>query len=371
VLSTVAERLRATVRQGDEVSRLGGDEFTVLLPGLTDAEAAKTLSRKILEVLAEPIELPEQRLVITASIGICIYPVDGDNAADLLRNADSAMYRAKRTGRNTFSRYEPVMTERALTRVSLESDLRQALAKGDLSVAYQPQVDMRSGALLGAEALLRWNHSSRGYISPEEFIPIAEETGIIRDLGYWVLDQVCETAGTLELNGCRDLTFAVNVSARQLLDDAFPAHVMALVRESGCKNSNLELEITESVLIQNPARARKILDELRASGITFAVDDFGTGYSSLAYLKQYPISKLKIDASFVRDLAEDISDRAIADAVIALARSLSLKVIAEGVETEAQRDILLTDGCYLAQGFLFYEPLPKEDFLAIATAAAA
>ncbi|MEE4278762.1 MAG: EAL domain-containing protein, partial [Halieaceae bacterium] len=361
LLKAVSERLTEVVRHGDLVARLGGDEFTVLLMSVRNATEASGVAAKVLETLAQPIELPEHRLSVSASIGVCLFPDDGESSEELLRNADAAMYKAKSLGRNTQCHYSPEMTERALSRVSLEGELRRAVAEEALSIALQPQIDMRTGHITGAEVLLRWFHPERGAVSPAEFIPIAEDTGIIRTLGYWVLEQVCELGNALG-EGAKDLSFAVNVSARQLLDPDFEARVRELLHSSRCSVPRLEIELTESVLIQNPIRVQQIMEKLRALGISFAVDDFGTGYSSLAYLKNFPINKLKIDASFVRDLAVDDSDRAIAGAVIALTKSLGLQVIAEGVETEAQRDILLADGCPHAQGFLYSKALPVDAF---------
>jgi diguanylate cyclase (GGDEF)-like protein len=362
LLRVVSERLGEVVRQVDMVARLGGDEFTVLLKNVEHASVASSVARKVLEALTRPVELPSHRLVVSASIGVCLFPENGSSSEELLRNADAAMYRAKSLGRNTQCHYSPDMTERAMSRISLESELRRAVDREELSVAFQPQVDMRSGTLVGAEALLRWEHPERGPIPPSEFIPIAEDTGIIRPLGYWVLEQVCSVASAGVASGMGNLSFAVNVSARQLLDPEFEPRVRELFARVQCAIPRLELEITESVLIQNPRRVRKIMDALRELGISFAVDDFGTGYSSLSYLKNFPISKLKIDASFVRDLALDESDRAISRAVIALAASLSLEVIAEGVETEAQREILLADGCPNGQGFLYAEAMSAKEF---------
>ena len=362
LLRAVSERLVSVVRHADLVARLGGDEFTVLLSDVDSRKAALNIGKKVLDALAQPVEVPSHRLVVSASIGICIYPEDGNSGEELLRNADAAMYRAKSLGRNTLCHYTPDMTQRALSRISLESELRRAVSEGELTVAFQPQIDMRSGQLLGAEALLRWNHPKRGVITPSEFIPIAEDTGIIRPLGLWVIEQVYNVVCNGEVAAFEGLTFAVNISASQLLDPEFEEKVCAILEREARANPQLELELTESVLIQNPRRVQSIMENLRSRGVEFAVDDFGTGYSSLSYLKNFPISKLKIDASFVRDLSTDASDRAIARAVIALGASLGLEVIAEGVESANQREILLSEGCRNGQGFLFAEALPIEEF---------
>ena len=363
VLRAVSGRLSETVRQADAIARLGGDEFTILLSDLTDAHDAAGVAEKILQAFEAPFQLGDQSLSLGTSIGICVYPDDGSSAEEILRNADTAMYQAKRSGRNAYCRYSGHMSAEALSRVSLESDLRDAMSNGELSVAYQPQVDMRSGQLIGFEALLRWEHPTRGVVPPETFIPVAEDTRLIIELGNWTLQQVGATAAMFNRCGLPPVSFAVNVSAKQLDDDGFEQQIRKLLSRHGQIGSSLELEITERVLVQTPQKSRQLIQNLRAVGIDVAIDNFGTGYSSLVYLRQYPVNKLKIDASFVRDIAEDSSDRTIARAVIALAKSLSIQVVAEGVETEKQRDILLKDGCHLGQG-LFYAPaLPAEQLM--------
>ncbi|GAB5413382.1 MAG: hypothetical protein Cons2KO_09850 [Congregibacter sp.] len=364
VLCAVAQRLGTAVRKTDTIARLGGDEFTVLLPDLKSESAAQAIAEKILEILAKPLTLNDLSVVVSASIGMSYYPSDCTSAEELLRNSDAAMYRAKRNGRNTLSRYSAEMTAQALTRVSLESSLREAFDAKALTLAYQPQLDMRTGELKGVEALLRWEHPDKGMISPANFIPIAEESGLIVPIGEWVIEETCKTASMLKEQGVGNITFAVNVSARQMLDRHFESAVESILRRHPCPDRRLELEITESVLLQNADAARRVLRKMRDLGMAVAIDDFGTGYSSLSYLKHYPINRLKIDASFVRDIATDRSDRAIAAAVVALAESLSLDVIAEGVETTEQRAILLEEGCAFAQGFLFAKPMSPEELIA-------
>lgn len=361
VLCAVAQRLGAAVRKTDTLARFGGDEFTVLLPDLENELGADTISEKILEVLAAPLMLNDLSVVVSASIGVSFYPSDCATAEELLRNADAAMYRAKHEGRNTFSRYTAEMTAQALNRVSLESSLREAFDKEQLFLAYQPQIDMRTGALIGAEALLRWEHPEHGLVSPAKFIPIAEESGLIVPIGRWVLERVCETSLALHERGLEGLCFSANVSARQLLDPNFETDVQNILRFFPCAERHLELEITESVLLQNAEAALKVLRGIRDLNIDVAIDDFGTGYSSLSYLKHYPINRLKIDSSFVKDVERDGSDRAIAAAVVALAKSLSLSVIAEGVETSGQREILLEEGCTDGQGYLFAKAMSPEE----------
>jgi diguanylate cyclase (GGDEF)-like protein len=360
VLREVAQRLRSILRQADVIARLGGDEFTILLSGTDDASVVSDIAQKVLIELRKPMQINERSLTISASIGISSSPKDGQSAEELLRNADAAMYRAKKGGRNTFRHYSADMTERAMNRISMENDLYTALENGELYVAYQPQVDMRSGQLIGAEALMRWKHPERGDVSPEEFIPLAEETGTIIELGRWVLEEVCMTQKRLARQGFEGIRFAVNVSAAQLLDDQFIDLVRDIIGSGGCDANSLELEITESVLVQKPDRAAAVMKMLRDLNVAVAVDDFGTGYSSLAYLKQYPVSRLKIDASFVRDIATDPNDRAIARTVIALGRALDLEVIAEGVETVEQQSILIEDGCHEGQGFLYSRAVSPE-----------
>jgi diguanylate cyclase (GGDEF)-like protein/PAS domain S-box-containing protein len=366
VLAAVARRLQATVRQSDVVARLGGDEFTVLLPGVGAESDAIDLSSKLLQVFREPLRLDARELAITPSIGVCTYPQDGSSAEELLRNADAAMYRAKRSGRNTYEFYSADMTDAALERVAMESDLRHALERGELSIRFQPQVGLATGDLIGVEALLRWHHPEKGPIAPADFIPAAEEIGFIVDIGNWVLEEVCRQCERLAAANLGDLRIAVNVSGRQLLDPSFQDAVRRCVGEGGCGVRHLEIEITESILLRQRDRATQLLREFRALGIDVAVDDFGTGYSSLAYLKQYPISRLKIDASFVRDIATDPNDLAIARTVIALGKTLDLEVVAEGVETSVQRDLLLAEGCDLGQGFLFAPALTCEELIAYA-----
>lgn len=362
LLIAISQRLKKSVRAADTVARLGGDEFTVLVKDLKDEQGAIEVAEKILDAFREPVIVDAHTLKITGSIGISLYPRDGGNTETLLRNADAAMYRSKRDGRNAARLYAADMTEHAIARLALESELHEAISNEEFSVRYQPQVDMRSGAVVGAEALLRWNHPRHGLIGPDQFIDVAEDTGLIVDIGAWVLEQACHQRETWKAAGISHLSMAVNISARQMLDPRFADTVRAKVLASGCNPHDIELEITEGLLIQHPESARHTLQSFRDMGIQVAVDDFGTGYSSLAYLKQYPISKLKIDASFVRDLQHDSNDEAIASAIIALGRSLDLDVIAEGVETSEQAHILMRHGCFLAQGYLYSRPIAPADF---------
>lgn len=362
LLIAISQRLKKSVRAADMVARLGGDEFTVLIRNLKDQQGAIEVGEKILDAFREPVIIDSHTLKITGSVGISLYPRDGADTETLLRNADAAMYRSKRDGRNASRLYAADMTEQAIARLALESELHEAIRNEEFTVRYQPQVDMRTGVVVGAEALLRWNHPTHGLIGPDQFIDVAEDTGLIIDIGAWVLEQACHQRERWKQAGIMHLTIAVNISARQMLDPRFADMVREKVVSAGCNPHEVELEITEGLLIQHPENARRTLQTFRDMGLQIAVDDFGTGYSSLAYLKQYPISKLKIDASFVRDIQHDSNDQAIASAVIALGKSLDLDVIAEGVETDEQAAILIRHGCFLAQGYLFSRPVGAADF---------
>ena len=309
------------------------------------------------------MRIQQQELSITASIGISLYPSDGEDTETLLRNADAAMYRAKYEGRNAVRFYSTDMTERAMARVAMESALREALKQGQFILHFQPQVDFQSGRPVGAEALIRWQHPGEGLLLPDRFIPIAEDTGQIVPIGVWVLEEVCRAIKRWEESGQQGINVAVNLSGRQMLNSDLTAAVRNALSATGCEPHSLELEITEGFLIQQPDKTKLILQELRDMGIRIAVDDFGTGYSSLSYLKEFPLSKLKIDYDFVRDIQFDANDQAISTAIIALAKSLGLKVIAEGVENQHQADFLKAQGCDQAQGYLYAEPMTEATFL--------
>ncbi len=363
LLKKVAERLKDEIREGDTIARLGGDEFTVILDELEHPETASKIAEKLLQSLEEPIVDQEQNFFLSASIGISIYPQDGKDANTLIRNADSAMYKAKEQGRNAYSYYTAEMTALAFERVMMENSLRGALARDELVLYYQPQIDMRNGATVGIEALVRWNHPELGLVPPSRFIPLAEETSLIQPMGEWILRRACQQARVWYDQGLIHERISVNcnLSGRQLGNALFHKTVVDTLKETGIKANLLELEITETTIMSNPQHSSQILNRLRDIGIRLAIDDFGTGYSSLAYLKTLPISKLKIDQSFVRDIPEDQNDTAITRAVIALGKSLQLEVIAEGVETRPQADFLLKEGCYMAQGFLYARPMPADE----------
>ncbi|MES9845854.1 MAG: bifunctional diguanylate cyclase/phosphodiesterase, partial [Candidatus Sedimenticola sp. 6PFRAG5] len=358
----VAARLVQDVREEDTVSRFGGDEFAVLIEEVNSADDVAKVADKLITSLTRPFNLKGRETFITASIGIALYPDDGHNASKLLRNADAALYVAKDGGRNTYRYYSKQMTLEARDRLTMEGALRKAIEKGQLEVWYQPQVRLGSNQLIGAEALVRWNHPARGLVSPVEFIPLAEETGLIIPLGEFVLRAACEQAMAWRKSGLFSGRVAVNIAGPQMERGNIGETVTRILEETGLPASALELEITESFIMHNAEEALSTLQSLKGLGVTTSIDDFGTGYSSLSYLKRLPVDTLKIDQGFVRDLPDDPDDAAIARAVIALGRSLGYTVIAEGVETEAQRDFLLDEQCDLAQGYLFSRPMPKDQF---------
>jgi diguanylate cyclase (GGDEF)-like protein/PAS domain S-box-containing protein len=362
LLKATAERLKACVREFDTVARMGGDEFTILLPEIAQEEVAHGIARRIMQEIKRPMLIEGQELHVTTSIGIALYPNDGDDADTLMKHADKAMYRAKESGKNTFRMYDERMNDRSHDLLLLENDLRKALEREEFLVYYQPQLDLRTGAIVGMEALVRWRHPERGLVSPGEFIPLAEETGLIVPLGEWVLRTACRQAKEWQDRGFPPLRVAVNLSAKQFQQDDLVKMVANVLVETGMKPELLELEITESVAMVQVNRAIVTLQELTALGIEIAIDDFGTGYSSLTYLKNFPIHRLKIDQSFVRDLTTDSGDAEIVATIIAMAKSLGLDVIAEGVETAEQLQFLRAHGCHEMQGSLFSDPVTPERF---------
>jgi diguanylate cyclase (GGDEF)-like protein len=364
LLIIVAQRLRESVRDSDIVARLGGDEFVVVLTEVEDATAVARLADKILHVLAQPYLIGKSELHSAASIGLTFYPDDGEDGETLMKNADTAMYHAKSQGRNNIQFFTTEMNQAALKRLMLDQDLRVAVETRQFELHYQPQLDSRDGRIVGVEALVRWRHPRDGLISPGEFIPVAEETGIILQLGEWVLDEACRQLRVWQDDGIKDVTMAVNLSAHQLRSPVLLTQVAHALEKHGLRGADLELEITESVAMHDPAASISQLKALRDLGVRLSIDDFGTGYSSLSYLKLLPIHTLKLDQSFVRDIETDSNDVAICTATIALAHSLGLTVIAEGVETEAQRLLLTSHQCDFMQGYLFSKPLPGEAALA-------
>ncbi len=357
MLREVACRLSAVVRETDYVARLGGDEFVIILPAIAMPADAAIVANKIIASLSTPIQAEGHELHTSPSIGISIFPDDGADGDSILKNADTAMYHAKAAGRNNFQFFASEMNRLTAERLDIERKLRHAIARNELTLCFQPQFAAGTSQPTGVEALVRWLHPSDGLIAPDRFIPVAEETGIIVEIGEWVLLNACREMKRWIDAGLPPLRIAVNVSARQLRRRDFCETVAGALAESGLPPELLELEITESSVMENPQEAIVILESLGRMGVTLAIDDFGTGYSSLAYLKLFPIDHLKIDRSFVADIEHDLNDRAIAFGTIALAHSLGLKVIAEGVETEDQFDLLRSNACDEVQGYLFSKPL--------------
>ena len=373
LLCLVAARLRRTLRHDDShgpcssalasghIARLGGDEFVVILPELANIEDAGILASRLIEELQAPMQIAKHSLVITPSVGIAIFPTDGTNADALLRNADWAMYFAKRRGPGTYAYFDPQMTTAARQRFVVEEKMRGALQRGEFAVHYQPLFDVDHGTIAGLEALLRWTNPELGMVAPAEFIPIAEETGLIGELGAWVLRTACVQVKAWRDQGLPAVRLAVNVSSHQFASREFPQLVAAIVKESGIDPSALELEITESVLMKDDAWAKQAFALLKKIGVSLAIDDFGTGYSSLGRLRHLPVDRLKIDRSFVTNLIDCAEDRAIVLAIIAMASSLSIEVTAEGVENLRQLMFLQENKCQEAQGFLFSRALPPAD----------
>jgi len=351
------DALRAT----DYLARISGDEFMVILEGIADAGSAEVAARKLIEALGRPFEVRGHRVYVTASVGICLWPEQGDDPEELLKRADAAMHRAKQSGRNTFCRFTPSMLEASTRRRRLDTGLRLALERNELTVHYQPIVSLGSRAVVGAEALLRWNHPESGWIAPAEFVPLAEETGFIRDIGAWVLDVACRQLSRW-LERRPDFNLAVNLSLQQLRHDQLAQLVRQRLEDHGCDPRRLTLELTETSLLYDTDRAKRTLTELRAMGLRVAVDDFGTGFSSLSHLQCFAVDTVKIDRSFVADMIGDRANHAIVTAVLALARALGLDVVAEGIESEAQHAELVGLGCTTGQGFLFGRPVPADEF---------
>jgi diguanylate cyclase (GGDEF)-like protein len=361
VLRTVADRLRSAVRTEDTVSRLGGDEFVILLKHVEHLEDVERIARKVMDVLGTPIHIEGQELRISSSIGISVHPLHGDNSTRLIANADAAMYHVKKSGRCNYVFFSPEMGTFFPKRLALETELRAALENDEFVLHYQPKVDMRTARIVGMEALVRWQHPQRGLIMPAEFIPFAEETGIIVPLGRWVLHQACFQNRAWQKRGLRDLSVAVNISGVQFQQPNFVETVSYALAASNLQPRLLELEITETVVMQNAAGAIGMLEQLHRMGVGLSIDDFGTGYSSLNYLKRFPIHKLKIDQSFIRDISMDSDDAAIVNAIIALAHSLRLRVVAEGVERQEQLNFLRVLGNDEYQGFLHSRPMPARE----------
>jgi len=366
LLKEVAGRMVGCVRREDTVARFGGDEFVLVLPHVNgNPQVMAPLLNKILESVVQPVMLEGQKMQVSCSIGVAVYPRDGRDAATLMMHADAAMYRAKDSGKNNCQFYTREMNAGLEEKLALTEGLRKALEEQQLSLAYQPKVNLESGRMFGVEALLRWQHPQRGAVSPAQFIPLAEEHGLIIPIGEWALREACRQACAWQDAGLAPLVVSVNVSARQFDDPRLVERVAAALEWSGLDPQWLELEVTESMIMRDTAQSVAKMRQLEAMGIALAIDDFGTGYSSLAALKSFPISRLKIDQSFVRDLVGNPDDQAITCAIISLSHQLDMRVIAEGVETEQQRSFLQQHGCDEMQGYLFSRPVPPQEITAM------
>jgi len=360
VLKAVARRLQDCLREEDVVARLGGDEFTIIMGSLHKPQHAMAMAQKLIRSVQRTVKHDDHELYVSASIGISLYPQDGQSADILLRNADAAMYKAKHEGRSNFQFYTTDMTELAFERVLMEAHLHRALEREQFVVYYQSQVDLLTGKLIGLEALVRWQHPELGLLLPTKFIPLAEDTGLILPLGRWVLQTACRQITAWHNADLYPGRIAVNLTGNQLKNDKVIPTIAQILEENSCQPDWLELEITESVIMEQHGRSFNILQRLRDCGIELAIDDFGTGYSSLAHLKRLPVSRLKIDRSFIRDIPQDSSNRAIARAVIAMGKSMGLRVIAEGVETVEQKAFLAAEQCDEIQGYIYGRPLPAD-----------
>ena len=361
MIKICGERLTALLREADVVARFGGDEFVLLLENLSSANDAAMLAEKVLACCAEPFFIAGRELNVSASVGVSIYPDNGGDAEALLKNADTAMYRAKERGRNTYRFYAAKMNAQSTEQLMLESALRHALARGELEMHYQPKMNLQTERIVGVEALMRWHHPVLGMIPPVQFIPIAEEIGLIVSLGKWSLEQACADSRAWQKAGLPKVLVSVNLSPRQFESRTLVADIRAVLEASGLEPSLLELEITEGAVMANPEHAAELLRMIREMGVGLAIDDFGTGYSSLSYLKHFPLSTVKIDRSFINDLSQDADARALIDGIITLAHGLRMKVVAEGIETTAQLDYLRSRGCDEAQGYWLCKPVPADE----------
>jgi len=362
LLQSIAKRLVTCVRGSDTVSRQGGDEFVVLLSEMQQSEDAAITARRMLEAVAKVHSIDQHDLHVTTSIGVSIYPDDGLDVETLIKNADTAMYQAKENGHQSYQFFKPAMNVRAVERQSIEESLRRALERQEFALHYQPIINLGTGEITGAEALIRWTHPTRGPVSPAQFIPVAEDCGLILPIGNWVLREACKQARAWVDSGLPLGTMAVNISAIEFRDERFLEGVFGILKDTGLDPRSLELELTESVLMKRAESTESILKALRARGVQVAVDDFGTGYSSLSYLRRFPIDALKIDQSFVRQITTAPDETTIVTAVISMGRSLKLRVVAEGVETQEELAFLQAHQCDEAQGYFFSRPVPPEQF---------
>ncbi len=362
LLKEVAKRLQNILRDDDTAARLGGDEFTVLVENIDDPSQAAVVASKIQDEFKHPFKIANRELHVTSSIGISIFPEDGKDVANLTKNADAAMYQAKEQGRNNYRYYTSELTRSAFERLLLETELRSALKDDQLLLYYQPQISLKNGEMTGAEALLRWHHPRLGIIPPARFIPLAEESGLIHEIGNWVLSEACEQTRYLYKQGLFQGRMAVNLSVRQIMQTDLILRFEQIIAESGCPPNMLQLEVTEGIFMGQMKHSVPVLDVFKKLGVSIAIDDFGTGYSSLSYLKQLPIDKLKIDRSFIRDMPHDSDAVAITQAIVSLGKNLGLRITAEGIETMAQQSLLQKMGCQEGQGYLYSPPVPAEVF---------
>jgi diguanylate cyclase (GGDEF)-like protein/PAS domain S-box-containing protein len=362
LLKEIASRMKSLLRASDTVSRVGGDEFAIVLEGVAHPEDCALVGQKLMQIFAKPVVLGQSAMEIGASVGIAVYPLDGEDATTLMKNADIAMYQVKAEGRGNFQFYERAMGERASKHLSVITGLQEALKNDRFILHYQPIFDLKSRQLVAAEALLRWQDPERGLIPPGEFIPVAEESGLIGAIGAWVIGEACRQNSRWKKDGMKAVPVSVNLSAYQLRSSEIVDVVRKALTDSALPSRFISLELTESMVMEDPERVISILKEIQGLGVTIAIDDFGTGYSSLSYLRQFPIDVIKIDRSFVKDISGDAKDGVIANAIIKLAHSLGYKVLAEGVETAVQSDYLQGQGCDLVQGFFYGRPVPAIEF---------
>jgi diguanylate cyclase (GGDEF)-like protein/PAS domain S-box-containing protein len=362
LLQEMSRRFKDVLRASDVVARLGGDEFVVLLQEANEPEQVATAARKLISAALRPVVVLDQECRVTASIGICLYPADGEDEQALMKNADIALYHAKEEGKNNFQFYSKDIKEHSIERLALETGLRRALERDEFSLHYQARLDLQTRSITGVEALLRWQHPELGMVPPAKFLPVAEETGVIVPIGRWVLKTACAQNVAWQREGLPPVCLAVNLSARQFGEPDLLDDVAAALRQSGMKAELLELELTESMVMQSAERAARVLGALKGLGVRIAIDDFGVGYSSLANIRRFPIDTLKVDRSFIRDLAGSAENRAITEAIIAMGKTLSLTVVAEGVETSEQQSYLRSHACDALQGYYFSRPVPHEQF---------
>ena len=370
LLQQAAQRLQQVMREYDTVARLGGDEFAVLLPEVRHATDMGSIAQKVLGAFAQPFQIGGQEVFVTASVGGAFYPADAQDAVQLMQHADAALYHAKSQGRNNFRFYSKELTRQAAERLTLESELRKAIEGDELALHYQPKFDLLTGALVGAEALMRWHHPVRGMVQPLSFISMAEDTGLIVPMGAWALRSACAAAAAWNAGrSTSPLKIAVNLSARQFTSVPFSTTVYEALRSTGCRPEWLELEITESLLLDGRDEILSVLQDIAAQGVSIALDDFGTGYSALSYLTRFPVDTLKIDRSFIKDLPGDRSSAELVKAIVSLGHSLEMNLVAEGVETREQAEHLVGLGCQLVQGYLYGKPVPYDVFSEMAAQA--